>query len=355
MPSRRLRASIDLALIADEVFADYPLSGSPPASVLRQQTALTFALGGLSKSVGLPQVKLGWMGIGGPAGLVEEAMDRLETICDAYLSVSTPVQVAAPDLLKSGAAVRAQIQQRVRENFAVAAAACASACPACSVMPVEAGWYAVMQVPAIQVRRDDRARRARPDRRPRASRVFLRFRARGVPRDQPSPRKPACLPLPCRPSCARSAAFDDAAAPGRYQRSAVFPPFDAQLGHRRDRRHPASGRLAARRVSIGASDSSAQRAGAVRIVSVLGPECDGNRSAVHQHLDDGRRRGVRGRVEARARRGPARAENRLQGGAQSEGSRAESLLRPILADRVATRHGQGRCASLVRGGRIVVA
>ena len=39
-----------LAIIADEVFADYPISGPPPASVLRQHTALTFALGGLSKT-----------------------------------------------------------------------------------------------------------------------------------------------------------------------------------------------------------------------------------------------------------------------------------------------------------------
>jgi len=138
-----------LALVADEVFADYPVSGAAPASVLRQQTALTFALGGLSKSVGLPQVKLGWMGIGGPSSLVDEAMDRLETISDAYLSVSTPVQVAAPELLRSGASVRAQIQRRVCGNFARLEAA-ASVCPACSVMPVEAGWYAVVQVPAIE-------------------------------------------------------------------------------------------------------------------------------------------------------------------------------------------------------------
>ena len=138
-----------VALIADEVFADYPVAGLPPSSVLRQQTALTFSLGGLSKSVGLPQVKLGWIGVGGPAPLVEDAMDRLETICDAYLSVSTPVQVAAAELLRAGAPVRAQIHQRVRDNFAILVQT-AAACPACSVLPVEAGWYAVVQVPAIQ-------------------------------------------------------------------------------------------------------------------------------------------------------------------------------------------------------------
>jgi alanine-synthesizing transaminase len=138
----------DLALICDEVFADYPISGTQPASALRQHAALTFALGGLSKSVGLPQVKLGWIAVGGPAPLVADALERLETICDAYLSVSTPVQVAAPDLLRAGASVRTQIQARVRENYAQLTAR-ASASPACAVMPVEAGWYAVMQVPAL--------------------------------------------------------------------------------------------------------------------------------------------------------------------------------------------------------------
>ena len=138
----------DLALISDEVFADYPILGTQPASALRQQTALTFMLGGLSKSVGLPQLKLGWIVVGGPAPLVADALERLETICDAYLSVSTPVQVAAPDLLKAGTAVRTQIQARVCENWAQLAAL-ASANPACAVMPAEAGWYAVVQVPAI--------------------------------------------------------------------------------------------------------------------------------------------------------------------------------------------------------------
>jgi alanine-synthesizing transaminase len=138
----------ELALICDEVFADYPISGAPPPSGLRQNIALTFVLGGLSKSVGLPQVKLGWIGVGGPADLVADAMERLETICDAYLSVSTPVQVAVPDLLEAGAIIRTQIQDRVRKNFAQLRAL-ASANPACAVMPVEAGWYAVVQIPAI--------------------------------------------------------------------------------------------------------------------------------------------------------------------------------------------------------------
>jgi len=138
-----------LALIADEVFADYPLNddGVAGGSVLRDPTALTFGLGGLSKSVGLPQVKLGWMAVGGPDDLVRAALERLEVICDAYLSVSTPVQLAAGRLLLDGAAVREQISVRIRTNLATLRHV-ARAHPACTLLSVDAGWYAVIQVPA---------------------------------------------------------------------------------------------------------------------------------------------------------------------------------------------------------------
>ncbi len=93
-------------------------------------------------------MKLGWIAAGGEAPRVADAMERLETICDAYLSVSTPVQVAAAELLIAGASVRRQIQTRVRENY-MQLVKLAGGHPACAVMPVEAGWYAVVQVPAV--------------------------------------------------------------------------------------------------------------------------------------------------------------------------------------------------------------
>ena len=94
-------------------------------------------------------MKLGWIGVNGPQTLVEEALERLETICDTYLSVSTPVQLAASALLKNGARVRAQIQRRIRRNDKRLRAA-AVRYPSCTVLPAEAGWYAVVQVPSIK-------------------------------------------------------------------------------------------------------------------------------------------------------------------------------------------------------------
>jgi alanine-synthesizing transaminase len=141
----------ELALIVDEVFADYPLERAEIPAVWTRidDAALTFRLGGFSKTIGLPQMKLGWMGITGPATLVAEAMERLETICDTYLSVSTPVQAAAADLFKHGAVVRGQIQARIATNLAHLKMRVSSS-PACTMLRSEAGWHAVVQVPAIK-------------------------------------------------------------------------------------------------------------------------------------------------------------------------------------------------------------
>lgn len=151
-----LCAPRDIAIIADEVFADYELEAGAARRAGRAVTrrdVLSFALGGLSKSVGLPQVKLGWMAVGGPDGLVDAALERLELVCDTYLSVSTPVQVAAAELLARGAAVRAQIAARVASNYHWLKSA-AAAVPSCRVLGSDGGWYAMMQVPSLESEED---------------------------------------------------------------------------------------------------------------------------------------------------------------------------------------------------------
>ena len=147
------------AIIADEVFADYVLPcavdtpAEPVGRVLDRRDGLTFSLGGLSKSVGLPQVKIGWIAVGGEAADVGRALARLEVACDTYLSVSTPVQAAAADLLERGAPVRRQIAQRVSANYRHLIAA-ADLAPACRVRHAEGGWYGVLQVPSLGAEED---------------------------------------------------------------------------------------------------------------------------------------------------------------------------------------------------------
>lgn len=148
----RLGAASGVALVVDEVFADYELLPGARASaarVLDRPDALVFALGGLSKAVGLPQVKLGWIAVSGPDAIVASALERLELACDTYLSVATPVQAAAAELLERGAAIRARIQARIAANHEYLVTR-AVATPSCRVLTAEGGWYAVVQVPRLQ-------------------------------------------------------------------------------------------------------------------------------------------------------------------------------------------------------------
>lgn len=137
-----------IALISDEVFADYAFGPDAERvpSLAHLEGALAFCLSGLSKIAGLPQMKLGWIIIGGPPVQGAEATERLELIADTYLSVGTPVQHALPKLLAAGENVRRQIAARVRENLQYLSTAIGDHSPA-QILRVEGGWYATLRVP----------------------------------------------------------------------------------------------------------------------------------------------------------------------------------------------------------------
>lgn len=143
-----------LAIISDEVFADYPLvprRGS--TSFAGERRVLTFTLGGLSKSAGLPQMKLAWIDVSGPAPLAEEAMARLEIVADSYLSVSTAVQLATPRLIEVGKQIRAAVQERLTRNLTTLRAM-VERVPALTLHEPEGGWSAVLRVPAVRPEED---------------------------------------------------------------------------------------------------------------------------------------------------------------------------------------------------------
>jgi len=136
-----------LALIVDEVFSDYHGTGASPAvsTVLRRTRALTFVLNGFSKMLGLPQVKLGWIVIGGDSDVAEPARDRLETLLDFYLSVATPIQHAAGRLLDHRPDIQHQIQDRISANLQTLEDRIART-DACRSLLREGGWYAVIEI-----------------------------------------------------------------------------------------------------------------------------------------------------------------------------------------------------------------
>jgi len=146
-----LCAERGVAIVADEVFADYQLRPGAcvdAGRVMDLHEGLVFSLGGLSKTVGLPQIKLAWIAVGGANDLVADALARLEVICDTYLSVSTPIQAAAAELLNRGAAVRKQIQARIAANYR-ALAEQLEGTPACRLLAADGGWSAIVRVPSI--------------------------------------------------------------------------------------------------------------------------------------------------------------------------------------------------------------
>jgi len=145
-----------VAIIADEVFADYqvrPGACVDAGRVMDLRDGLVFSLGGLSKTVGLPQIKLGWIAVGGEDSLVADALARLELICDTYLSVSTPIQAAASELLTRGAAVRKQIQARIAANYRTLADRIQGV-PSCTLLVADGGWSAIVRVPSMGTEED---------------------------------------------------------------------------------------------------------------------------------------------------------------------------------------------------------
>lgn len=139
----------DMALIVDEVFHDYCFLDEQPPSVLEQESpCLLFALNGFSKTLCLPQVKLSWFVVSGPPDVKHEARLWLDILHDSYLSVSTPVQLAAPVLLRRREIIQEAVRRRCRENLSCIRTAM-EPFDWIEVFPVEGGWSAVLGTPLI--------------------------------------------------------------------------------------------------------------------------------------------------------------------------------------------------------------
>src|SRR5271165_4828350 len=139
-----------MAILSDEVFSDYVFGPDEErvGSLAGRDDVLTFVLSGFSKVLALPQVKLGWIVVGGPESARSEAFSRLELIADTYLSVSTPVQWAARRLLACRTAIQQQILDRVCANRAFLSNRIGGDSP-WRLLDTEGGWYGVLEAPRI--------------------------------------------------------------------------------------------------------------------------------------------------------------------------------------------------------------
>ena len=142
-------ASRNIAVLSDEVFSDFAFLPDPAriSTLADTADASVFAMSGLSKIAGLPQMKLGWIVANGPGHA--EALDGLEWIADTFLSVATPVQLALDRLLIATETVREQIRQRATHNLATARTTFGPT-SSCRILNTEGGWYAVVQIPSTR-------------------------------------------------------------------------------------------------------------------------------------------------------------------------------------------------------------
>jgi alanine-synthesizing transaminase len=145
-----LCAENNLALIVDEVFLDYPFPGHEALSFATgPHPALTFVLSGLSKIAALPQMKAAWIAATGPEPALTQSLDRLEVIADTFLSMNAPIQHALPHWLGARAHLQSQIAARTQANLKMLDEILAHQ-TLISRLEVEAGWYAILRVPALE-------------------------------------------------------------------------------------------------------------------------------------------------------------------------------------------------------------
>ncbi len=142
-----LAEKYNCTVIVDSVFEPYSLNadGSRAEILKYNGSALLFSLNGISKLLGLPQLKLSWTVVRGNSGKSSEALNRLEVIADTYLSVNVPVQIALPKLLQEPLYVKEQIMNRVRSNLQYLKDTTSNM--NISLLNTEGGWYAILQLP----------------------------------------------------------------------------------------------------------------------------------------------------------------------------------------------------------------
>ncbi|MBI3313718.1 MAG: pyridoxal phosphate-dependent aminotransferase [Candidatus Omnitrophica bacterium] len=134
------------ALICDEVFFDFSFGeGKDKApSFAGEKEQLTFTLSGISKILGLPQMKLSWIVVSGPEGLAREAISRLQIISDTYLSASTPSQNALEEWFGYAEPIQREIRERVLENRNYLSQKI-SGIQNAKLLEASGGWYAMIK------------------------------------------------------------------------------------------------------------------------------------------------------------------------------------------------------------------
>ncbi|NJN67414.1 MAG: pyridoxal phosphate-dependent aminotransferase [Chloroflexaceae bacterium] len=131
--------AVGLPLIGDEVFAPFPyrVPSVPPIAALHPDLPV-FQLHGISKMFALPDLKLGWVALNGPAH--QTYGERLELLNDTFLGASGLIQAMLPTLFAQGMTFVDAMRDRIRANLDDATERF-SACPSLTLKPPDGGYY----------------------------------------------------------------------------------------------------------------------------------------------------------------------------------------------------------------------
>jgi alanine-synthesizing transaminase len=142
------------AIISDEVFFGFPIEddGAGPGgrgSFVGVEEVPCFVLDGLSKRLGLPQMKLGWIAASGPSREIGEAKGRLEIIADSYLSAGAPIMNALPYLLGEADCFAGACRERLAANLAALRGILEGPGSPHRVLRCGGGWTAIVESPRL--------------------------------------------------------------------------------------------------------------------------------------------------------------------------------------------------------------
>jgi alanine-synthesizing transaminase len=137
-------APLGLPVICDEVFAEFPYGAPavPPFGTLYPELPV-FHLGGISKLFALPDLKLGWIALSGPARA--RFGERLEVLNDTFLGANALAQHMLPALFDHGRSFVAGMRAHFRANLDMALGML-SANEQFRVHPPDGGYYLFPEV-----------------------------------------------------------------------------------------------------------------------------------------------------------------------------------------------------------------
>jgi len=131
----------NLILVVDEVFGDYIFNSNIKRSFLFENSDVpVFWLNGLSKTVGSPEIKLGWIAYKASCKKIIEIQEALEYVADAYLSVSSMAQALSIPLLQDSLDYEGRVMLRLNENLDVLS----KEFPPEIFPKISGGWYAAL-------------------------------------------------------------------------------------------------------------------------------------------------------------------------------------------------------------------